>query len=423
MQSKYRIAYASRLTYPDKAANALQTIHMASAFAQQTEDAHLFVADLKEPKEQVLRQYSVAQSPLKIWSLHYRKWLPLVYPVIRQSPWMRVKVHNSAIAAILKLNPVWRHSKGRQNVLFVRGNMDTIYWGLMRRYLRQLDDWVYVYEVHDMMIAEGGDRTDRSPLRPTRVLRALLNFDVMTTVSRGIAEDMAEFTSGKARPLVVPQATNMPRLSSYSPPCKDRGINRIVLGYVGTIDRMRGVDHVLQAMRYLPDRFHLQIVGRALREEDDGGADPGWLTRLLDEPDIGRKVELVGSVPYSEVVTQIDMCDIVIQPAGLNQMFSRYAAPLKLFDYMARGKPIVAADVPCHAEALKEGFNCVTYRAGDPADLAKRIMSLADNPWLTRSIGRMAWKESEDHTYDSRAKRILEHVDEAFERKGRIRDA
>ena len=65
MQPKFRVAYVSRLTYPDQAANALQTIHMASAFAQQTGDGHLFVADLKKPEDQVLRQYSLAQSLLQ----------------------------------------------------------------------------------------------------------------------------------------------------------------------------------------------------------------------------------------------------------------------------------------------------------------------------------------------------------------------
>jgi len=116
------------------------------------------------------------------------------------------------------------------------------------------------------------------------------------------------------------------------------------------------------------------------------------------------------------VAAQIDACDIVLQPAGLNTHASRYAAPLKLFDYMARGKPIVAAGVPCHRELLQDGINARIYRPGDPEDLAACIMSLVEHPQQAEAIARTAWEQSADYTYDARARQILDMIEQLSRR-------
>ena len=51
---------------------------------------------------------------------------------------------------------------------------------------------------------------------------------------------------------------------------------------------------------------------------------------------------------------------------------AKYASPLKLFDYMARAKPIVASKLPCHLDVLNKE-NCKFYYPDDPKDLAKKV--------------------------------------------------
>jgi glycosyltransferase involved in cell wall biosynthesis len=102
----------------------------------------------------------------------------------------------------------------------------------------------------------------------------------------------------------------------------------------------------------------------------------------------------------------------MLLPAGLSRHRSHYVAPLKLFDYMARGKPIVAADVPAHLELLHDGVNARLYRPDDPEHLAACIMAVVNQPEQADAIAQTAWEQSARYTYDARARRILELLDE-----------
>ena len=188
-----------------------------------------------------------------------------------------------------------------------------------------------------------------------------------------------------------------------------------MLGYIGTVDRKRGVDQLIAALRYLPEWVNMRVVGRIKANGD--AICPPWLSELLDDPAIAKKIAFYPPVPYAEVAALIDDCDIVLQPAGLSVQTSRHAAPLKLFDYMARGKPIVAARVPSHMELLQDRGNARLYVPDDPEDLAECIMSLVEHPRQAASIARKAWENSADNTYDARAARILELADEVWERR------
>jgi len=216
------------------------------------------------------------------------------------------------------------------------------------------------------------------------------------------------------QPRVVRHASALPRLSRapiFVPYGKE-----IVLGYIGTMDRERGVDSLLAAMRWLPENVSLRLVGR-VPGQGAGNRSPVWLADLLREPKIGERVELVPPVPIGQVAGEIDRCDILLQPASEDIISLRYRAPLKLFDYMVRGKPIVAADVPCHRELLQDGVNACMYRYNDPKHLAEKIMSLVKHPWQAEVLSQRAWEQSADHTYEARARRILELVDEVYERQ------
>jgi len=170
---------------------------------------------------------------------------------------------------------------------------------------------------------------------------------------------------------------------------------------------------LLKAMHLLPDRFCLRLVGR-IAQDSDLPQIPTWLSELVNDPAIAGRVQLVPPVPVDQVAGEIDRCDILCQPASSHILTQRYASPLKTFDYMVRGKPILAADVPCHRELLQDGVNAVLYPYAEAEQLAARIISLAEQPRLAAAIAQKAWEQSIDNTYDSRARRILELAGEVW---------
>lgn len=395
------IAYVSRLIYPDPAANALQTIQMAAALSRQTEHTCLFVHDLSAPVEEIRRQYGVHGAPLEIRSLHTKRWPRFVY----EHGYGRFMTYNSIVALILGRHPAWRRRPGRQRIVFVRSRLEVLYWGLMRPYLRWLRDWLFVCEIHDLQGTLPTSTTDvgKVEARQTRrLIQALRNFDLVLTVTAGLAEDLRLLTGDMVNPEVVPLCTGLPRLPA--PPAAIYSPDRILLGYVGTIDRAHGLEDVLRSLELLPPQCVLRITGAAKSD----------IRALLEEAAQSGKVEVCPPVPYADVAAEIDACDIALAPAGDTVHSHKYRSPLKLFDYMARGKPIVAADVACHRELLRDGYNAVMYRQGDHQDLAAQIKALIANPSRTRAIAEAAWNLSREYTYDGRAARLLQHMDAAY---------
>ena len=418
----HKIAYVSHVVYPSPAAHALQMIQMAAAFARQTGDTYLFVQDLDDTEDQIRRQYDIEGSPLRIRSLHAKRWPPC----ISRSGKRIYLTYNSAVATKLVLHPGWWPQPKRRRVLFVRSRRERLYWGSVRPHLWPLRDWAFVTEIHDDLSqmfgfdAQGIDVDD--PELPAeaqastvyrRTKRALAQFDLVFCPTDAAANDMANWTEGLVRPIVLRHASGLSRPRRPPPLWQDE--ERIVVGYTGTIDRIRGVGQLVEALRLLSPRFSLRLVG-GIAGQAENGQVPAWFGELLADHDVGTRVQVVPRVPYREVGSVIEGCDIMLVPAGDNLHVRRYAAPLKLFDYMVCGKPIVAADVPCHREVLQNGVNASLYRHNDVEHLAACIRELGERPRSAEALARAAWAQSVEYNYDARAERVLGLVDDVQKR-------
>lgn len=397
------IAYISRLVYPDPQANALQTIQMASALANENCDAHLFVHDMVESEDQIRQKYAVDNSPLRIWSLHTGYMPRFIYRRAKT----RFLAYNFAVSTILGVHPIWRRSSAQKKVIFVRSRLELLFWGLLKSYMKWLQDWVFVYEAHDLQLDTAGNREKRR----SRTINALKSFDLVLCTTQSLAGDLSELSSDVVKCHVLPMSTALPRLGQLPEVKFSHG--RVLLGYVGTVDSLHAVRELVDAIKILPDRYALRFVGRI-------GLDTEVETKQwMKDPILSNRIEFVPPIDYSQVKTEIDGCDILLAPAGSTVHSLRYRSPLKLFDYMARGKPIVAASAPSHKELLEDGVNARLYRPGDPTDLAAKIMSLAEQPQRAQAIAHKAWEDSTNYTYDARAKRVVELVDETWDRRCR----
>jgi glycosyltransferase involved in cell wall biosynthesis len=395
-----KIAYVHTMQYPSVEANALQAIRMASAFSE-LRDTTLFVPRQKTSNTKLKQHYDISGSPLRMQSM-YLNYLPRRFS------------YEQYVSLYFRTHPKWTKFRGRK-VLFVRVPKELIFWGLLREQQDWLKDWIFVFEAHDVMGVNPSQLKGSNPLssRDTagglshqRLLQSLLNFDLVLCVTRALADNLKSWSCNAIQPHVVRHASPLTR--KPNPPKNHFFGEKISLGYVGTIDRYRGVNIVLDAIRYLPENFKLRLVGRVRQEK---GSDPDWLNQYLRDPQICNRIEFIDAVPVQNVAEQIDRCDIVIQPASDDIIDSRYASPLKSYDYMVRGKPIVAADVPSHHELLSENVNACYYHHNDAKHLAAVIQSLVAHPQQAQFIARSNWEQSMDFTYDARASRILGLID------------
>jgi glycosyltransferase involved in cell wall biosynthesis len=173
----------------------------------------------------------------------------------------------------------------------------------------------------------------------------------------------------------------------------------VILGFVGFVRDWHGLDGVIRAMATEGgERINLIVVG-------DGPARPE-LERKARERGIADRVRFTGVVPHAEIPELIAGFDIALQPKVV-----AYASPLKIFEYMAAGRAIIAPDQPNICEILEHERTALLFGVEDGA-MWQAIMQLASNAELRRRFGEAARAEiaRRDYTWDGNARRIAERA-------------
>jgi glycosyltransferase involved in cell wall biosynthesis len=171
----------------------------------------------------------------------------------------------------------------------------------------------------------------------------------------------------------------------------------ITIGFIGFVRDWHGLDTVIAGLTQPRDPpIRLIVAG-------DGPARPG-LERQAQAAGVERLVQFLGVQQRHRIPELIRSFDIALQPRAV-----AYASPLKLFEYMAGGRAIVAPDQPNIREILSDGETAILFDPQDPNALWRAIRRLADDPGLRERLGlaaRLAL-DARDYTWRANAARII----------------
>lgn len=180
-----------------------------------------------------------------------------------------------------------------------------------------------------------------------------------------------------------------------------------IVGYIGRLHTMsmdKGVGTLVEALRQV-DGAALALVGgpdemaHRLREQ--------WLADGLP----AERFLYAGQVKPDAVPLYLSAFDVCAMPFPFTQHFAYYASPIKLFEYMASGRAIVASELPSTADVVRDGESALLVPPGDAGALAAAIMRLRDDPALRQKLAANARALVLAHyTWDARAGMILEHL-------------
>lgn len=175
-----------------------------------------------------------------------------------------------------------------------------------------------------------------------------------------------------------------------------------VVVYTGGLLAWKGADVLVEAARALPDVYFVVV----------GGMD-GDVRRLRARAGGLANVRLDGFQLPTRVPLYLAAADVGVVPNRSKPAISaRYTSPLKVFEAMAAGLPLVASDVPSLRELLLDGRDALLVPPDDPGALAQGIARLAGDAALRARLGESLSSRAAAHTWDARAARILDWMED-----------
>jgi len=151
--------------------------------------------------------------------------------------------------------------------------------------------------------------------------------------------------------------------------------------YVGSFENHRGLDTVVRAVALMKNPF--------LKVELIGARDSDYVRWLRDEIvrlDIRDSVVLHEWIPSDEVSRAIDSADLALVPHAPNDQ-TNATLPHKLFQYMARGKPVLVSSCPPLAKHIRAADSGFVFTAGDEHDCARAITEALERRGDLQQLG------------------------------------
>jgi len=171
--------------------------------------------------------------------------------------------------------------------------------------------------------------------------------------------------------------------------------------YAGSLHPWKGVETLIKAMAYLPERT-LRLLGGTSEQVDR-------LKSLAREWGVDERCEFLGHIPADEVESQIELAKAGVVPNLAHAIGTRFTSPLKVFECLAAGRPVVASDLPSLREVLDDSV-AVFAPPGSPRSLAAAADRLLKDKLLLQKMSEAAKKRAENYTWHKRAERIEEFV-------------
>lgn len=363
-----KLTYLSSARLPTNNAHGFQIMNMCAAFAQHSIDVELVV-----PK----RKNLIEDDPFSFYSLP-KTFLIKKLPVIDlyHTRMVPEKVSGLVLLCSFFISARIYLWNSPTDILFTREKLT----GLFFRN--------FVFEVH----------------MPEQVVGYALRAKKIITLTTSAKKEIIKKGVDSKKILVAPDSVN---LSLF--PARTKLEARSFLGlppdanialYWGNFKKWKGVDIFAKAAALLPEVFIVMI-----------GATKDTDLRRIQELVSSNPNTLVEGFKSQELLPwYLAAAHVLVLPSTAQDENSRlYTSPMKLFEYMASGRPIVASDLPSLREVLSNK-NSLLVTPDDPQALAEGVRTVLTNPELAQSIVHQASDTIQNYTWSKRAHSILSFI-------------
>jgi len=227
---------------------------------------------------------------------------------------------------------------------------------------------------------------------------------VVTTLPN-LADSYLEQGLDPDKVLVVPNACDLKDFLPHQPKEVARQnlsipLHKKIVLYSGHLYEYKGISTILEVAHLLPDCQFI-FVG--------GWQDDIERVKQLCHQSGLENVDLIGHVSKSHLAVYLYAADVLVLPTSLKfENLASVSCPLKLFDYMAVKRPIVASALPSIQTILKHEYNALLAEPDNPISFNDLVCQLLRNPSLSEAIAEQAYQDVQQFSWDRRASRVLE---------------
>jgi glycosyltransferase involved in cell wall biosynthesis len=368
-----RIAYIAYTQIPSFAANAIQVIKMCQAFVSNGQETILFLPEFRKNQK------------------HDVKYIYNLYGVkkcfdIRKISVPKIKKRASLYALIASLK-ARKYKPDLVYTRFLKGGITSILLGMP-----------IVYESHKP--EKGFDKIFFSWIIRSRRLKKIV------VISKALSEYYKKkYPLIKKRLVIAPDAAN--NIESNIKPINIKANNSdLIVGYVGQLYKGKCMEIISKLVSKCPWAYFYIVGGNAEDKEM-------WEKRIAHD----KNVTFYGYVPHSKTIQYVMAFDVLLAPYqkqvkiyGGSGDIGKWMSPLKIFEYMAAGKPIISSNLPVLKEILIDKVNsllCDPEKIEEWVEAIKRLR----NKNLRKFLGCNAKREFlKKYTWNKRVQNILHNL-------------
>lgn len=177
--------------------------------------------------------------------------------------------------------------------------------------------------------------------------------------------------------------------------------------YTGTLAPWQGIGTLIEAMKTISGETQADLIIL-------GSGRKQWSSRygkLIEKAGLEDRITILPAVSHSEVARYIQRADICIAPLSLcDRNTVQGCCPIKILEYMACRKTVVASRIAAVEEILTHGEDSLLFTADDPGSLAEAVLTAWRDSSLGSRLALQAWEKAVSHYSWEKANAELERI-------------
>lgn len=240
------------------------------------------------------------------------------------------------------------------------------------------------------------------------------NADHIFTVSEQVKKLMVEYGVEDKKITVNPSRVDTqvfhPNISGAEIRRKYDLEDKFVIAFTGTFAQWHGVEVLAESIKYIKSNIKNSIVLFI----GDGILRPK-IEEIIKRDNVEDFSIITGIVPFDEMPEYLAACDILVTPGVSNSDTEFFNSPIKLFEYLAMGKAIIASSVGQQNDVIQDGINGMLIPEKNPEAIADTVFRLFKERDLADRIALQARRDAvEKHNWQLNANKIIEAYNEVI---------